>query len=159
MSRNVIVFGLAFIVCAGMAGAQGTAPRQIYSPWQYNQDKGYHYRKFEYKTSPQDATYKHEYVIYHQADPKKQINNHWVYFYNPTTEKIWARYPTVNHPQYGKDAQAGREVWSVLPVAERKKDVHEIDQKKWPVPPVKFCPTVPQCKDNCNLASPPADLP
>lgn len=159
MRINLFVWGLAGLLCASIAAGQGSAPRQVYGPWQYNQDKGYHYRKFEYKTSPQDATYKHEYAIYYTADPKKQINNNWVYFYNPTTEKFWARYPTVNHPQYGQAAKAGKEVWSVLPAAERKKDIYEIDQAKWPTPPANYCPTVPQCKDNCNLASPPADLP
>jgi hypothetical protein len=139
--------------------AQGTQPRQVYGPWQYNQEKGYHYRKFEYKAEPADTAYKHEYVIYYKADPKKQINNNWVYFYNPTTEKYWARYPTTNHPQYGKDAKAGREVWSVLPTQHRQKDLYAIEQKHWPTPPANYCPTVPTSSDNINLMSPPSDLP
>jgi hypothetical protein len=139
--------------------AQGPGARQQYSGWQYNQDKGYHYRKYEYKAAPNDKQYKHEYVIYYKQDPKKKVPDTWVYYYNPTTEKFWARYPTTNHPKYGEDAKAGKEVWSVLPPEHRKKDIYQIDQKQFPEPKANYCPPVPSCKDNCNLMSPPADLP
>ena len=139
--------------------AQAPGARQRYSAWQYNKDKGYHFRKYEYKVAPTDKEYRHEYVIYYKEDPKKQINNNWVYFYNPTTEKYWGRYPTTNHPQYGKDAKAGKELWSVLPAKARHKDIYAIDPKQFPAVRNDFCPTVPMCSDKCNLMSPPADLP
>ena len=50
-----------------MLFAQGAQQRQVYGAWQYNQDKGYHYRKLEYKANPADKDYKHEYPIISNA--------------------------------------------------------------------------------------------
>lgn len=158
MKNALLSLSLVLIVPVVLFG-QGNEARQRYGPWQYNKEKGYHYRKFEYKANSIDKEYRHEYVIYYKNDPKKQINNNWVYFYNPTTEKYWARYPTTHHPQYGKDAKAGKEIWSVLPTQHRQKDLYGIDNKHWPTPPANYCPTVPMSTDNLNLLSPPSDLP
>lgn len=157
--KHVLLPLLALLALPILLSAQGTQPRQRYSAWQHSVEKGYYYRKYEYKAKPTDTNYKHEYVIYYKSDPKKHINSNWVYFYNPTTEKIWGRYPTTNHPQYGKDARAGKEVWSVLPTQHRHKDLYAIDNSHWPTPPANYCPSVPMSSDNLNLLSPPADLP
>jgi len=161
MSRSMLLsFSLVLLALLQLTSlAQSPSARQQYSGWEYNKEKSYYYRKFEYKVAPADKEYVHEYVIYYKEDPKKQINNNWVYFYNPKTEKVWARYPTTNHPKYGAEAKAGKEVWSILPPEYRQKDIYKIDLKKFPEPKNNYCPPVPGCKDNCNLASPPGDLP
>jgi hypothetical protein len=159
MSKFLTVALGLFCLCQLPGLAQGPARQSYTKEWQYNKEKGYHYRKYEYKTAPTDTQYKHQYVIYYKDDAKKQIPNTWVYYYNPTTEKFWARYPTTNHPKYGADAKAGKEVWSLLPKEHQKKDLYQIDQKKWEEPKANYCPPVPACKDNCNLMSPPSDLP
>lgn len=153
-------FALAATLLGLLGGdlfGQGGGARQQYGAWQYNSAKNYYFRKYEYKAHPADAQYKHEYVVYYKNDAK--VNNKWVYFYNPTTEKFWARYPTTNHPTYGAAAKKGQEVWSVLPPAERRKDIYDIDQKKFPEPPANYCPPVPMAADKTPLLSPPSDLP
>ena len=113
--RALLVPGIGLLVAAAAFGtaAGQEQPRQRYGPWQYNQVKNYYFRKYEYKVQPQQQEYQHDYVIYFKEDPK--INNKWVYFYNPKTEKYWARYPTTNNDQYKKYAEKRQEAWSELP--------------------------------------------
>ena len=155
----VLSSSLAALLVPALLLGQAVQPRQTYGPWQLNKEKGYFFRKFEFKVNATDKEFRHEYVIFYKEDPKKKINNQWVYFYNPTTEKFWARYPTTNHAQYGQDAKAGKEVWSLLQPQDRQKDIYAIDPKAWPAPKLDFCPPIPMSADNVNLLSPPADLP
>src|SRR5437879_4749193 len=89
--------------------------RQYYSPkWSYNKKANYHYKTYQYKAKPADTRYRQQVVVYKPARAKT-----WVYWYNPETEKYWARCPTVHHPKYGADVKRGKDMWSMLP--ERKK--------------------------------------
>lgn len=151
------VSALTLVMCVDPLPKE--TPRQVYGPWQFNKEKSYYYRKFEYKVSPNDKEYRHEYVIYFKEDGKKQVSSHWLYFFNPTTGKYWARYPTIHHPNYGIAAKVQAEVWSVLPMQHRHRDLGAIDPRHWPTPPVNFCPPLPSSTDGRNLDSPPADLP
>jgi hypothetical protein len=53
--RKTIILGFA-MAALGLAhaslDAQQPAARQKYGAWQYSEEKGYHYRKFEYKPNP-----------------------------------------------------------------------------------------------------------
>jgi len=141
-----------------LARAQaGTPGRQAYGPWQYNKEKNYHFREYKYKVKASDKDYQHEYCIYYRNDAK--INNKWVYFYNPQTQKFWSRYPTVNNDQYKKYAQERGEAWSILPMQYRQKDLYQINQKSWPTPRTDYCPTIPGATDGTLMMAPPADLP
>lgn len=150
LSALTLALGL---LAAGDASAQ---ERQRYGDWQKNDAKGYFYRKFEYKVQPADTEYKHEYVLYFPNDAKR---DKWLYFYNPRSEKVWARYPTATHPTWGGQAQARAEAWSVLPPKYRQKDAQQIDPSSYPEPSTNLCPTIPNAPDNVNLSPPPPDLP
>jgi hypothetical protein len=151
---SVALLGLAALVSQAVA-AQGA--RQQYGPWQYNKEKNYYYREYQYKVKANDKEYQHEYCIYFKDDAK--VNNKWVYFYNPKTEKFWARYPTVNNETYKKYAEKGKEAWSELPGKYRQKDIYQIDAKTWPAPKTDYCPTIPAATDGALMKTPPADLP
>jgi hypothetical protein len=153
LSRAVLALTVGGLM---LAPSFAQAPRQQYSKWEYNAEKKYHYSKFEYKADPKAATYTHQYVLYYKDDPKLK---NWVYYYNPATEKVWARYPTVEHPTYGKDVKAGKEMWSILPKEKQAKSVYDIPAEAYPAPSAKVCPTIPECKDGCQIALPPKDLP
>jgi hypothetical protein len=149
------VLGLTALVARIQAG--GGEPRQVYGDWQYNKEKNYYYREFKYKPNPKDAEYKKDYCIYFKDDAK--INNKWVYFYNPITEKYWARYPTVHNDMYKKYAEKRLEAWAELPAKYRQKDIYAIEKKAWPAPKLDYCPTIPGAVDAVPIMAPPSDLP
>ncbi len=144
--------GLSAYALAGGGGA-----RQSYGAWQYNKDKNYYYREYKYKEKPTDTNYQHQYCVYYKDDSK--VNNKWVYFYNPKTEKYWARYPTTNNDQYKKYAEKRQEAWSELPAQYQQKDIYQIDKKSWPAPKTDYCPSVPGSDDKTPMLAPPSDLP
>jgi hypothetical protein len=155
--RNLILglCGLAVALTMQLAHAQAPA-RQFYDmKWQFNKDKGYHYKKFHYKAAPMDKEYKHQYVIFYKNDEQKK---NWLYFYNPTSEKIWARYPTTHNATYAEDVKKGKELWSILPKEKRARDVYDIKADDYGKVGVT-CPIVPESKDNTNMLLPPSDLP
>lgn len=161
MNRQVTRAVLAMTLLAALTGAacwaQSGGPRQRYSGWMRHPAKGYFYRKYEYKVRPKDTQYQHQYVIYYKND--RRIPNTWVYFYNPTTQKYWARYPTTRHEKFGDGARAGKELWSVLPAAARHKDLHMIDLKRFSEVEPGVCPPIPGSADNTPMISPSSDLP
>lgn len=161
MDRRMTWTALALTVLAALTGAacwaQGGGARQRYGGWMLNPDKGYYYRKYEYKVRPTDTRYQHQYVIYYKND--QRIPNTWVYFYNPTTQKFWARYPTVRHQKFGAGARAGKELWSILPAAARHKNLHTVDLKRFSEPNPAVCPPIPGSTDNTPMRAPTSDLP
>jgi hypothetical protein len=145
------------LVLASFASSGGGAPRQKYSGWTYNPDKNYYYRKYEYKVKPTDQEYKYDYCVYYKNDAK--INNKWVYFYNPQTQKYWGRYPTVNNDKYKQYAEKQQDAWSELPMEYRQRDLYKIDTKYFPDPMPNYCPYVPGSEDKVQMLAPPPDLP
>ncbi len=157
MKRVALVAALTIFTAGGSGGAYQGAARQSYGAWTYNAEKKYHYREYKYKVNAGDKEYQHQYCIYFKADPK--VNNKWVYFYNPATEKYWGRYPTVNNDTYKVQAEKRQEVWSELPDKYRQKDIYQIDAKSWPEPKQNYCPAIPGAADATPMLSPPPDLP
>ena len=148
------MYRIVLAVAAGgllLAPAVAQGPRQQYSSWQYNEKGKYYYSKYEYKADPRASSYSHQYVLYYKDDPKLK---NWVYYYNPTTEKVWARYPTTNHPDYKTGVQAGKELWSVLPKEKQAKSVYDISNDAYPKPSGDVCPYIPECKDKSQIALP-----
>ncbi len=158
MMRSPWILALGTFALVGLAelAAQAGA-RQSYGNWQYNKDKNYYYREYRYKANANDADYHHQYAIYFKND--NRVNNKWIYFYNPMTQKYWGRYPTVHNEKYRKYAEERSEAWSVLPKEYRQKDIYQIEQKHWPTPRTDYCPTIPDASDGALMLAPPPDLP
>jgi len=153
--RNLVVLscGVLAALCLQVAHAAG---RQQYSPtWQQNKDKGYYFKKYEYKQKPADKEYKYQYVLYYKEDPKKK---NWLYYYNPETKKVWCRYPTVNNPTCGGQVKMNKELWSVLPKEKQAADVYKINDDDYGKVG-ETCPVIPGAPDNAGIQLPPADLP
>lgn len=158
LKTSLFVSGLLLLLLAG--GSDGLAQnpggaRQQYGDWKYNAEKGYHYREYQYKPKPTDTKYEHEYVVYYKNHPQRKS---WLYYYNPKTEKFWARCPSAVNDKYKDQVKQGKELWSILPSDKRMKSLDEIDNKSFPEPSAK-CPTIPGSSDNAPIKSPPADLP
>lgn len=130
--------------------ADETAPRQYYSGWRKT-DKFY-YRYYYFKAARDDARYKYQYVIFRQKTPE------WVYWYNPATKKYWARCPTREHPKYGKDIRAGKDLWSTLDAEFRKDNLNDIADKDFGKVE-NTSPPIPGSKDKQPIDCPPSDLP
>jgi hypothetical protein len=148
---------LAILTATAAMSGGAAAPRQKYSAWKFHPEKNYYYCKYEYKTSANSPQYQYDYCIYYKDDAK--INNKWIYFYNPRSEKYWARYPTVNNDKYREYAQKRLDAWSELPQQYRQKDLYQIDAKRFPEPTLNYCPPIPGSDDKTPIMPPPADLP
>ncbi|MDX1947958.1 MAG: hypothetical protein SFU86_21345 [Pirellulaceae bacterium] len=117
-----------------------------YGDWAYNGAKGYYYRRCSFPAGG------HQYVIYY---PNR---TQWVYWYNPEREVIWCACPTVNHPTWGDDIRAGKDLFLMATVKGRNADDCEFPN---PGDGDKFVTGQATDKDGSkvNLGCPPPDLP
>lgn len=92
--------GLAPAVLTSSGGGGSNPLATVtYGDWQFNQSKGYYYRVCSF---PAGA---YQYVIYYPSKPN------WVYWYNPAKSVFWCACPTVNHPKWGDDISAGKDLF------------------------------------------------
>lgn len=135
--------------------AQRAEPRQKYGPWTQHPEKGYYYCLYYFKPRADDADYQRQYVVYHKDDVQKR---NWLYYYSPSSQKFWARYPTTNHEKYRDQVKAGKELWSILPEYKRERELSKIDGASFG-PVGGECPFIPNSKDKATIDPPPSDLP
>lgn len=159
MTRSLVLAGLALAVLTGRAPAQGKT--QMYAGWKKASD-GRYYCEYLYKSKKDDSAYKKQYVIYDPKDPK------WVYWSNPASnpdnktgkDVYWARCPTKAHPTLGKQVQAGKDIWSMLPDGKKPNKYEDLRDADFG-PPKEMSPPVPGSSDGRSIPCPPdpPDLP
>ena len=148
--RYLMAIVLATTLVATVLADEPPPPRQYYSSWRKTEK--FYYRYYYFKPARNDARYKYQYVIFKQKTPE------WVYWYNPTTKKYWARCPTRNHPMYGKEIAAGKDLWSLLPDEFRRDNLNDIKDEQFEKVENKS-PPIPGSKDSQSIDCPPSDLP
>jgi hypothetical protein len=100
-------------------------------------------------------------VVYDPKDPD------WVYWMNPPTnpynkkgEKVyWARCPTKANPAFGKLIKDGKDVWSILPAANRQTDFARLKNADFPEPQVMSPPMPNQDNPKRGIPCPPSPDP
>lgn len=137
---------LAFILAdwSGMS-VQGSksAPRQYYGAWQKHSRNNYYHRSYYYKPRDGYSGYKHHYTLYYPSKP-----DHY-YYYNPYKKQYWGRCPSKH--------EDGKGTYSLLKVEDRKENLDDIDESKFPKP--STLPPIPDSTDDATLDLPPDDLP
>jgi hypothetical protein len=113
--------------------------RQYYdTTWSYNQNYSYYYTTYYYQTTVTQTTYDYHYCIYYPERPT------YIYYYNPTTNVYWGRY---------KVGSKGDERYSMLEEKDRKKDLKDIPDDKFPN--AAKMPVIPGAKDDVAMDTPP----
>lgn len=140
-ASQLFFFGLLCFAATSLAQAQGVQ----YGPWQQTA-KGNYLRKC---TLPAGG---YQYLCVFPEKPE------WVYWYNPATQKFWCACPTIQHPDFGRDIAAGKDLFLMA----TKKDA-TIDQTVFPADPGANFKSNPTAKDrdgtDVPLGCPPTDLP
>jgi len=150
------LFGLALALLGWVENAQARRPepRQYYDKtWTHDKDKNYYYKTFHYKAKATDKEYRKQYVIY-----KPSVTKNFVHWYNPDTKKYWARCPTVNHPDYGKEVKRGKDYWSIASQDQRYDTLDKMKEENYGRIEEKS-PPIPYSEDNVKIQCPPSDLP
>jgi len=115
--------------------ARGQEVSQKYQPWQKKvSPAGVPFFESVYTATDKDGKIVNRqlawYVPASPAGDKTDLSNHWVYWYNPTKQAIWARCPTPKHPQYKQmqeDAK-GKDLWQLIPEEKRQPGVTGISK-------------------------------
>jgi len=115
--------------------------RQFFGDW-HNHSRGFAFRPYYYKSTPDFVGFKHHYVVHFQSHPQHN------YFFNPYTKQFWGRCPV---------ASEGKASYSLLAANDRSGDINKIPEsafpKGGPMPPI------PESSDGALLDLPPDDLP
>lgn len=143
MTRRAILLAVVTLsIGAPMVSvAAPFANRQYYGAWQKSQ-RGFHFRPYYYKPTPNFVGFRHHFVIHTPSRPKH------LFFYNPRSKKFWGRCPTETN---------GKAAYSLLAEKDRKGDLAEIPESAFPEP--GELPPVPDSSDGLLLDLPPDDLP
>ena len=154
---------LAVLVLAAAAHTASAQSQRYDEPWKKAAD-GRYFIEYLYKSKPTDRAFKKQYVFYDRKDP------HWVYWVNPKSnpdnksgkDSYWARCPTKANPTWGKAIKAGKDVWSILPAADRVNEFAGLKRAKFPedkemAPPVPGA--APGDKRTIPCPPDPPDLP
>ena len=140
----MVALTLVFGALATTAVADQYSSRQYYSNWSHNTQRGYHYRTYYYKPTPNYVGYRHHYVVYSPSRPR-----HY-YFYNPYKKQYWGRCDVNTN---------GKGQYSLLAEADRKGTLDEIPESAFPAPGPM--PRIPDSNpgENAGMDLPPDDLP
>jgi len=143
---TMLVCMLAFggLATTAVAFADQYSSRQYYSNWNHYQQRGYHYRTYYYKPTPNYVGYRHHYVVYNPSRPR-----HY-YFYNPYKRQYWGRCDVNTN---------GKGQYSLLAEADRRGNLEDIPEQAFPAPGPM--PRIPDSEagENAGMDLPPDDLP
>ena len=136
---------MACLLAAGLLLARpaGAAEplRQYYSAWTYHPERGYWYRTFHYKPSPDYLGYRRHYCIHYASQPQ------YVFFYNPYERLYWGRFDV--------GARPGRQ-FSILDLRDRRERLSDVPAGAFP--PGGEMPVLPGASDAARIVTP-DDLP
>jgi hypothetical protein len=150
---GVLLGVLVPAACPSRAQAPADKRQYYEDKWNYHKERKYFYRAYYYKPDKDDKEYKRQFLIY-----KPQRTTAWVYWFNPDTQRYWARTATTEHPTLGDKVRKGQEQWSLLPRDKKRDSLDAISDDDFG-PVQEGAHPIPRSKDKEAIASPPADLP